>query len=85
MDARQVAAITHRRRREQAEKDLAIERNRLSLAVDERLEEQPLVQGFIGRDLGAYCGRCVRHSGYQPPVPFSFDPGTACATCGGAL
>jgi hypothetical protein len=83
MDSRQIAAITHSRRRARVEQDLAIEHNRLALAVpEERAAFESLVRAYLGRDNQIYCVACERFSGLKPSIVFHVSPTAKCSHCG---
>lgn len=87
MDSRQVAAITHARRRATAEQDLTIERNRLALTVGSDDPQavadwrDSLVHAYVGADRQVYCVACKRFAG-RVFVPYDVEPETICAHCG---
>jgi hypothetical protein len=82
MDPRQASAIAFYRRKASAEKDLAIERARHELAVDD--VDQPLVRAYLGADSQIYCVSCERFSGFSPAIAYHVEPYTRCAHCDAA-
>lgn len=76
LSPQQIAAITHQRRKATAEKDQAIERRRLSVAVGD-----DLVDGtWSNASFEWFCRSCA-HLAPPPAVTLGADRGTCCSRC----